>query len=206
MKKLLIAVAVLFASKSGFAQNVTFGVKAGLNLADMQFKSEGMSMNTESLVNFQIGGFADIPVNNFSIQPGLILNGKGGKIGFGDVETKTSLMYLEVPVNAYYNVPVSFGKIFVGAGPYAALGLAGKQKTEGEMLGEDLSGEEDIKFGSGEDEMKALDFGLNFGGGVRLTSGINLGLNYGLGLSNLSNEDEGKVKNRVWSLTVGYSF
>jgi len=196
---------MLITSTYTFAQDIKFGIKAGLNLPTMKTEIEGMDIDSKANLNFQIGGYVDFDFEKFSIQPGLVLNGKGSKVSVLGLESKSSLMYLEVPVNFYYKVPLNFGNIYLGGGPYAGYGISGKSKTKGELLGETLDEEEDIKFGDDED-FKALDFGLNFGGGVRLTNGLALGANYGLGLSNMSNDDDAKAKNRVLSFTVGYFF
>jgi len=69
-------------------------------------------------------------------------------------------------------------------------------------------GEIVLEFGSDEakDDYKSTDFGLNILAGYELKNGINLGVNYGLGLSNLINFDAAKMRNRVFSLSVGFKF
>lgn len=114
-------------------------------------------------------------------------------------------MYLEIPVNAVYRI----SGFYIGAGPYLGFGLSGKIESEETFAGEKNSESEDIKFGSGDDDhLKGTDFGVNFLAGYQLQNNINIGVGYGLGLSNLvpkqvANES---VKNRVFSVSIGYSF
>lgn len=187
----------------------------------------------KSLTSFQVGAFADIPVSTtFSIQPGLTLSGKGYKTevdveGF-ESDIDFNIMYLEIPVNAVYKI----GGVYLGAGPYAAFAISGKMKGEDNSEDfEDLLArgnnkfsartqglpgqavavgyDEKLEIGNGaDDDVKGTDFGLNFTAGYLLNSGLSIGANYGLGLSNIipDSEGDGKAKNRVFSITVGFSF
>ena len=69
--------------------------------------------------------------------------------------------------------------------------------------------EEDIKWGSDEDEddLKRLEMGATFGAGLEFGSFL-IGANYDLGLSNISSYQDGGAtsKNRVIRFSVGYRF
>src|SRR5690606_34719558 len=102
---------------------------------------------------------------------------------------------------------------YLGAGPYAAFGLSGKNDVDGPLT--DDSGEsifdfdEDFTFGSDDtDDLKGTDFGVNFIGGVQLNNGFNIGAGYGLGLTDLrpTTDSGSKFTNRVWTFSVGYAF
>ncbi|TAE38738.1 MAG: PorT family protein [Sphingobacteriales bacterium] len=206
---------------------VKFGVRAGVNLATVAISGDGITSEDKdgikSLTSFNFGGYADIPVSGkFSIQPGLSLSGKGFKVtemdSFEDEEEggmvsqtiniKTNIMYLELPLNAVFN----FNGFYFGAGPYLAYGLSGKVKVESKAtIGNftmNASESESIKFGSKEDEIRALDYGFNGLVGYKLENGLNFNLNYGLGLGNYNNNSvgNGKTSNRVFSFLVGFSF
>ena len=113
-------------------------------------------------------------------------------------------MYIEVPVNAVYRV----NGFYLGAGPYAAVALSGKHKSELTSSGQTANEDRDIEFGSkNKDDFKRSDFGINLLGGYELKSGIQLGLNYGFGLSNLDpSVGTYSSKNRVASIILGFSF
>ena len=79
------------------------------------------------------------------------------------------------------------------------------------MDGEVDKEEEDLKFGNDpeEDDLRKGDFGINFLAGYQLTNGFNVGVNYGLGLNKILpdfEDSDNKAKNRVFSVTLGFSF
>jgi hypothetical protein len=206
MKKLILAALAMGSVFTASAQSkTTFGISGGLNFAKItsSFDGSSFSASTGSLTHFSAGIFADAPVGgNFSIQPGLYYTGKGGKVEFEGEASKLKLAYLQLPVNVVYNVPVSAGKLFIGAGPYAAYGLSAK--------GDDDSGvSEKLKFGSdASSDIKRTDFGATGLIGFNFTNGLLLKANYDLGISNiLPGDTEGlKMKNRVFGISVGFTF
>jgi len=210
------------------AQNksVTFGAKAGLTFPKLATSGEEAAEFPDPQANpsFFVGGFADIAISSqFSIQPGLTVLGKGVKykesgteIIDGDSYTYSgsatvSTLYLEVPVNIVGRISAGSGNVFVGAGPYLGYALSGKTKSKVSVSGGGMSfsdsSEEDMEFGSGEDEMKRIEFGVNFLGGYELKNGLSVNFGYGLGLSNLVNTSgDGKASNRVISVGLGFRF
>jgi hypothetical protein len=149
----------------------------------------------------------------FSIQPGLSLQGKGAEyFDVADIEIKENIMWLEVPVNLVGKIPLGATgtNLFLGAGPYGAVGLAGEIKTENEKT--DQSTTQKIKFGDEDNNnasRKRTDFGVNFLGGIQLSNGFNIGAGYGLGLTDLrpnGTGGNGQVTNRVLSFSLGYAF
>ncbi|MDQ1149168.1 hypothetical protein [Sphingobacterium zeae] len=59
-----------------------------------------------------------------------------------------------------------------------------------------------------ENGVQRFDAGLNLLGGYKLTNGFLINAGYGLGLTNIAKEsfDGESVKNRVFSVGVGYQF
>jgi opacity protein-like surface antigen len=217
MKKLLLSMVIAGAALTASAQSpVKFGIKAGVTLPTWSI-SEDDEGALKSDLSFYIGGLADIPVSDmFSVQAGLTLSGKGAKID-GKMEDedgnnislaiKQSLMYLEVPVNAVVNIPAGDGKIFFGAGPYFGYAISGKSKVKGSLTvdGQTASDSqsEDLDFDS---DYKRVDYGVNALAGYQLGNGLNIHAGYGLGLANIIRSDEGEIKNRVFSVGLGFSF
>ena len=201
---------------------VRIGLKAGVNLAKIAFTGTGFEDNekddAKNITSFQFGAYADVPLSTFfSIQPGIILNGKGGEMQLSEAGTqlgpptiigsvKSNIMYLEVPINALYKK----NGFYIGAGPYAAVALSGKYKSELTITssGQTEREDRDVKFGgNNEDDFKRSDFGINLLGGYELKSGIHLGVNYGFGISNLDpSVGTYNNKNRVASIILGFSF
>jgi hypothetical protein len=188
MKKILFTATLLISSTLLFSQT-KFGLKAGVNFANVTVKEEGSSeeISPSSLTSYHLGGFAEIGLNkSIFFQPGLSLSGKGFKIEEsqnegGDIISKKeslNLMYLEVPLNFLAKFDAGKGKFFVGAGPYFGYAISGKVKTEykfdfsGTVNDGSESESEDVEFGDKEDEWKPLDLGLNFSTGYELANGL----------------------------------
>ncbi|QIH36089.1 porin family protein [Sphingobacterium sp. DR205] len=200
MKKLLLSAAILFGSLGAFAQGgLGYGLRAGVNIP----KYSTSFGDTKSNTGFFVTGYLDAPVSPyFSVQPGLSLQNKGAKwLETSNGDVKESVMSLDIPVNLVAKLPTGgSGNFFIGAGPYVGFGLSGKQKA----TGGDVKFEEDIEFGSGEGKhLKRTDFGVNFLAGYQLTNGFQINAGYGLGLTNLA-PNSGSIKNRVWSVGIGF--
>lgn len=204
MKKLVLLFALVVASQLVSAQGLKYGIKAGVNFANQEFKEQGFSFSPKSVTSFHIEGLIDYGINSsFSIQPGLALSGKGFRIESDGVKAKTDLMYVEVPVNAVAKFPISsIGKFFIGAGPYAAFGISGKAKVEGSGVSES----DDKLFDKDKGSYKKGDIGINVLGGLEFSKGLTINANYGLGLSNISREASTTAKNKVVSVSVGFLF
>ncbi|RZJ74951.1 MAG: PorT family protein [Flavobacterium sp.] len=228
MKKILTTTLLCAIGMFSFAQT-KIGIKAGVTLPTMSSHSTAEifdgppEYNFKSNTSFYIGGTIDFPISkSFAIQPGLTLTGKGGKTEIFESNFepnnlitfqgtyKLSTMYLEVPVNAVFNFDLGTGKIFFGAGPYYAIAISGEAKRSGiARFGSitTISSKQDLEFGSNKD-YKRGDFGLNFLAGYQLKSGFNIHTGYGLGLTSIDTDgfDETSLKNRLFSVGLGFSF
>lgn len=187
-----------------------FGLKAGVNLPKYQIgDTQGSDEQTKSTTNFHVTGYLDAPlVGPLWIQPGISLQGKGGKIESSLGEFEQNTMWVEVPINFVGKIPLGLTgtNFFLGAGPYLGIGISGENKT----TVSNTTVKTDVKFGDDNDsDLKGTDFGLNFMGGVQINHGFTLGAGYGLGLTDLRPTTEGgdgKLTNRVLSFSIGYSF
>ena len=233
MKKglfLMVFVLALISTQS-YAQ-INFGVRAGLNIANMNVS--GFTGVTESSrIGFHAGALLDIGIAEvFSLESGLLLNGKGANFQAKGIVPNTNItlisdvtmspMFLEIPINAIYKVDIKPVKIEIVAGPYMAFGVMGKRTTEysatnlpaGVTLDQLLSAlnlqneDEGLKYGSGTgDDLKGFDFGLNFGAGVNY-SNILFRIQYQFGLTNLNptTANNEVLKSNVLSFSFGYMF
>ena len=214
MKKLLLSFGAVVLLAAGAQAQVSYGLKAGVNLGKFSNQSDMAKDYQTNNVSFFVTGFADLPVaTNFSVQPGVSLQGKGNKFKYDgdglDGKSTTNVMSIEIPVNAVYWIPTgASGSVFLGAGPYVGFNVSGKQKFEGNLGELGGEGESDINFGGGDDEMKVVDAGANFLAGYKFGNGLLINAGYGLGLSNLSNssDSDDKFSNRVLSFGVGFQF
>ena len=185
------------------AQGLKYGIKAGVNFANQDFKIADFKITPSAITSFHIQGLVDYGISPaFSIQPGLALSGKGYKSSSDGATEKVNLLYVEIPVNAVAKFPISkVGKFFIGAGPYAAFGVSGKA-TGNDAPTEDLFSKNAV--------YKKGDFGLNFLGGLEFAQGFTVNANYGLGLSNIIQDNAetagASIKNKVFGVSVGFLF
>jgi len=202
MKKVLLSFAVMLMAGASFAQ-VKFGITAGPSFSSTTYKNplvnNGNKKTSDMLTGLRAGVTVDLPLaDEFFIQPSLLYVGKGGKqenaLG---ADVKTRLHYLELPLNFMYKPEVGTGNLFIGLGPYFSYALGGKV------------GDNDIDFGSDNAlQTKRMDAGANFQVGYELPMGLNFGLHTDLGLVNINGagNDDNRVKNTSFGVSVGYKF
>ena len=195
-------------SATAFCQKTSFGVTAGVSLANVRIKTESISISGDSKIGFTAGVFADVALSeNFSLQPALNYVQKGSKNEISDMnyESKLTLGYIELPLNLLYKPEMQKLGFFVGVGPSIAYALSGKEKEKDNGVNTTYT----YKFGNNPDEhdLKTLDFGANFLTGIETPGGFLVALNYNLGLSNLapgSSSDDGTIKSNYFGFKIGY--
>ena len=201
-------------------------IRGGVNLANVSIDENGGIDDAKMLTTFQVGVIGDFNIAPFlAIQPGLLFTGKGTKTQSGNegdatyYRSTTNPYYLELPVNLVFKTPTGPTRFFAGAGPYIAMGIAGKNKVNGSLLGASYSSEEKIDWsnddpstldqeeGAGFGIMKRFDYGLNGTLGIE-THNLVISANYGLGLAKIQSGngsgDDNNNKHRVLSFTLGF--
>ena len=102
MKKLLLTAAAVFALTTVNAQDITFGVKAGINFANTNVSDS--DENLDGITSFHFGGVVEFSVSEtFSIQPELLYSAQGTS----DSEFKLNLDYEINNARIIYNDSVS---------------------------------------------------------------------------------------------------
>lgn len=217
MKKLLLVVTIVTMVCSAKAQEITWGVRAGLSIPKVNEKIEGddgdFSSGYKSKIGFHLGVIADLGISeSFYIQPGLYFTTKGTKAKYEGITEKWNLNYLQIPVLASYRFNLGGDtKLHINVGPYFAFGVGGKFKYEGggETYKIDAFGTSDEDSDEEKGGLKRFDAGITFGAGVSFGK-IYAGLNYDLGLSNIADKDvygsDYKLKNQGFNISVGYNF
>ncbi len=201
-------------------------IKAGFNFANITITNDGDVDKNKMLTSFHVGFTGDIKIAPaIYFQPGILLTGKGSKTSSGNpsgntyFEATTSPLYVEIPANFVFKSPGKTINIFGGIGPYIAVGIAGKNKTEGKFLNIAFKSEENIKWsdddpttldyeeGSGYGIMRRFDYGVNALAGVEFKQTV-ISIGYGFGLAKLqsgsNSQADDKNKHRVLSLSVGF--
>ncbi|CAM2906394.1 porin family protein [Flavobacterium frigoris] len=203
MKKITLTVAAVLAFAFSNAQTTKFGIKGGLNVSNFSGDVEDNS----ALVGFNVGGFVEIKVSDkFAVQPELLFSTQGAKNEFTEpggykVDSKLTLGYINVPVMLKYYAAEKFS---LEAGPQIGFLVSAKSKADITDGGTTVTVKEDSK-----DQFKSIDFGMNFGAGYDFTENLSAGLRYNLGLSNIADVEAGddfKLKNSVFSVSLGYKF
>jgi hypothetical protein len=110
-----------------------------------------------------------------------------------------------------------YTRIYVGAGPYAAMGVGGKNKVEGKVIGIPTNSERDIVYSddnpftrpeenAGYGKLKRFDYGVNALAGLDFNK-FSIGVNYGYGFakinSNTNNNSNDEGKHRVLAVSLG---
>lgn len=225
MKKVLLI--SLFAAGAAAATAQTY-VQGGLNLANITKTTDGQTEDNNILPTFNAGILSRFGLSKIvDLESGLLFTGRGSKSETyftssttdNYVKARFNPYYVEVPLNLVVKFPAGDKfNAFVHAGPYAAIGVAGKSKADSKILGFSSSSTSNIKFSNDDpftsqqddaayDKLKRFDFGLNLGAGVQLDK-IILKLNLGVGLTKINstesnNNADDKNKYRTLSLSVG---
>ena len=212
MKKLLLTAAIaVFTLSSVNAQDITFGAKAGINIANLDVTDA----NIDSRTSLHLGVTAEFEISDtFSIQPELLYSAQGATESdtYEDSfirsvsESEWKLNYIQIPIMAKFYVSEGLS---LEAGPQ--IGFLASAEVDSDRTETDLFDGTSVSTSSTVDAkelVKSVDFGLNFGLGYKLDSGLNFALRYNLGLSNIYDVSEStvKIKNRVFQLSVGYTF
>ena len=230
MKKkfLLLSFAALSMSFAAMSQ-ARVGIKAGWNLSNITTDNEGNTKDSRSLSGFNVGAIVDLPLvpKILSFQPGVFYSTKGTKVDLGNNTSTTyskfttNPSYIEVPLNFVAKLPIGpNARLFAGAGPYFAFGVAGKNKYETTIAGVTNSSSSSIKwdddspFNTGDpnqgfDKFKRFDWGGNVQVGAEISNFL-ISAQYGIGFAKVrsgqDNSTDDKSKNRVFSVSVGYLF
>ena len=229
MKKILAL--LIFAGVYTTATSQVY-VQGGLNLANITKTTGGATSDNNVLTTFNVGimdRFNITPVLAF--ETGLLLDGRGAKVNSyltsdhsqNFFKSKFNPFYLEIPANIVLKVPMGAqttnGKsLFFNAGPYIAMGIAGNNKVETNVLGVSTTKVNSIKFANddplttdGEDaaynKLKRFDYGFNVGAGIDLGR-VMIKANYGFGLAKINslqtdNNKDAKDKYRTLSISLG---
>jgi len=191
MKKLtLFAIAALITTIA--AAQVQFGLKAGLNLANLSVSPNEDGTSLKMKANLHAGAMAYVPLfGHFGLQPEVIYSGQGTKISAEGTSINYNLNYVSVPVLFKYKDASGF---FAELGPQIGILVAGKAKSGDQSA--------DIK-----DQFKSTD--ISGAVGIGYLSSLNLGIDarYSLGLTNIIKDAEGTTaKNGVIQIGVFYMF
>lgn len=195
--KTALAIFFMVAFSEMYAQ-IRPGYVFGMNLSTMTLKNKDISYDGDTPVGFHFGGFIEIPISgNFVLHPAILFSAKGTDYEIDSLEVSISPIYIELPVNAFYSFGSNVVRVSLFAGPYFACGIGGYKIVSGGEL-------KRINYGSGgNDDLKALDIGINFGAGLNIR-GFLISVQYGIGMANISPETNfiSEIKNKVIGISI----
>ena len=178
-----------------------FGVKVGLNLANVSIDPDPEGFSFDAVTKFGAGGIMLYPLSevlDLQVEAMYLLKGTKAEFDFFGTVSKLelNLAYLSVPVMVRYNLGSEDTSPYIVVGPEFGFLLSAKSKFDGE--------EEDAK-----DDFKSLDLGLNIGAGVSMDMGtmpMFAEVRYSLGLSDIDDNDDSTTKTTGIQLFVGMMF
>ncbi|MDT0293847.1 porin family protein [Mesonia ostreae] len=204
MKKLLLTAAIaVFGIIGTQAQDVRYGVKAGVNFAN----SHGDTDDADSRTGLHIGAFAEFMLSEkFAFQPELLYSMQGNKYEESETilgetfkaESKLKLDYINIPLIFKYYATEGLA---IEAGPQVGFLVSANEEYEASGADVSESGDEDVK-----DFYKSIDYGLNIGLSYTLDMGVMFGARYYYGLADIADTDNYDEKNNMIQISVGYKF
>jgi len=192
MKKLSLTGAILLLTFCSFAQEISGGIKAGLNLANQKFSGDGLSIDTKAKPGIIVGGFVTVMFSeHLGLQPEVLFSMQGTKFDLGGSDYKSRFNYLTVPILVRYNINEM---ISVHAGPQIGFLLSAEFEEDGDKS--------DVK-----DDFKGTDIAGAFGLEVDLPIGLGFGARYVIGFSQISEDPDNfaEVKNSAFQLYARYT-
>jgi len=210
MKYFTTFLLILFCSSQAYAQ---LGVRAGINLAKLNFQEDFDYVDLKPIVGLNLGALYEIQLSDkFSLQPEIHFIQKGLKIVDQEYDETITILFnsLDFALMSKFNF-LNLGestKAYVAATPYVGYSLSGTFKEEYDGM----SYTEDIDFD--DDEIRRFDFGIGLGIGLSWNRFF-VDARYNFGLLNIDNyEDEDeyydeydfRVYHRGILIGVGYRF
>jgi Outer membrane protein beta-barrel domain len=197
---------------------IHFGVVGGLNIQSIIGKDYwGEKLNNDLFPGFHAGGNVILTfAPDFYVQPGILFSVKGAKqtILTDNIKKTTRLSYLEIPVNVLFRPQLGDGHLLLAAGPYAAYGIMGKERTKIGPITTELT----VKYVSDATDRptsyvyyRGLDAGANVYVGYELFNGIFCQINGQMGLLKINpdygiTDDPASKKNIGFGISAGYRF
>ena len=202
--------------------NNGWGFKAGLNIAKVGGDDVHSSDDVDNKYGFNISIFSERSINpNVSFQWEIQYSAKGWNVFYEDFdsnseqrnESSMSLNYIEVPLvfKFYPKLNPQF-MLYFNMGGVLGFNVSAKYEydyyyyyDDGSTVFEDSdSGSEDIS-----DEVEPFEFGLLFGAGFKIptqTGNLLIDFKYNFGMTNIPDESNYEISNRVFLLSLGFQF
>jgi opacity protein-like surface antigen len=205
MKNVVLGLCTLFTFGISSAQKAKFGIKGGLNIANINWNEQG-APSTSTTIGYAIGALVEIKLTDvIALQPELLYSKQGAKFDYTlpvngivyNTQNEFDIRYINLPVMLKYYASEEFCLEF---GPQ--VGFLTNADLITKVSGQSVTQDSKKLFTSN-------DFGLNFGLSYNINSNVFIQGRYNLGLSNIAKTESGDnatIKNNVISFSLGYKF
>jgi hypothetical protein len=195
MRVSVLVILLTFAAAAPGMAQVSYGVKGGVNVANVSFDGEG-DVPSSARVGLLAGVFATVPVGGpFGVQAEAVYTVKGASLDVAGIESAYIVDYVELPVLARMRLGRT---LYVAAGPSMAFKLRARSR---------------VSFGGSTEEVDLDDDVESFDLGVVGAVGIEFGrwtldgrYTHGLSDSDADTTDAVSIRNRVFSVAAGIRF
>ena len=188
-----------------------FGVKGGLNLANIAEDPEPEGVSIGIRTGIAVGGSVEIPLtptNKLTLRGEVLYVMKGTKLSGteADYDFKSTITVDELVVAPFlvFRFPSQGFTPFLQFGPEVGLNVTHKYKSEVTINGVSTSGSGNL------DDWASTNFGLNIGAGAAIPAGrgeVLFDVRYNLGLANMyTGPGTGTDKTNGIQLLMGYNF
>ncbi|HET7896332.1 MAG TPA: porin family protein [Flavisolibacter sp.] len=191
----------------------TIGIHGGVNFFNINGKTaDGVELNNKLKTGFTAGADVQLPLGGGSyLAPGVSFIQKGTETENG---IKTTLNYVEVPVNFLYKPIVGTGNLVLGFGPYIGLGVGGKvTNADGSTADVVFDKHYDRTLPASTVQLRKTDAGANFIAGYEFANKLSLNLKAQLGLKDINpdmgstnSNDQTRYRNTGFGASLGYRF
>ena len=169
----VMAIAIAFAFATPAQAQFKFGVKAGLNVTNMSFKSDVIKTDNRAGVFAGVGAEFTVPIIGLGVDAAVQYEQRN----VTDVEfdenmenvekTTKALKYIAIPINVKYNIGLGeVAGLYIATGPQFSFNVGGKSLSSGSY------------------ELKKSEISWNVGAGVKFLGHLQLGYNYNIALGN----------------------
>lgn len=203
---------ILSASHESGAQEVSVGLKGGLNKTEATLPLAS-TVERGRATGFHVGAFASLrlsPLVELQIEALYTEKGLAGRRANGDLSYELEGGYVEIPVLAKVRAPLGLGgavRPYVFAGPTVALEVSCQVRgRDGSTYLYYLCDGPPIHF----DQRKKLDYGLMLGAGVEIPMRavrLSVDLTYDWGIRDLADSPDipGEVRHGAFMVSAGFA-
>ena len=207
MKKNILSLAVIVAAFT-FAlpsqAQMKFGIKAGLNVDNVNLKNVNANLDSKNRTGFFAGVTADftIPLAGLGADIAVLYDNKVIGLEENGAEANKTLHYIDIPVNVKYTIGLSsLASVYFAAGPQFSWNV-GDRNWKPANINQDW-------------ELKKSEFSLNVGAGATVLKHVRIGYNFNIGLGKTAettvigtatNAVKGKLRNNTHQISLTYIF